>query len=93
MRRSAGGRVMSGERRQDFWVTAARLTALALGAFALALVCIHFTREYGRVAAIWPGNALILAVLLRLSPRSLPSTSWTPRWRASSTATSTSPSP
>ncbi|HEY0647077.1 PAS domain S-box protein [Phenylobacterium sp.] len=49
-----------------------RLSALALGAFALALACILFTRDHGQVAAIWPGNALALAILLRLPPRAWP---------------------
>ena len=51
---------------------AVRLVALALGAFALALTCILFTRDHGQVAAIWPGNALVLAILLRLPPRAWP---------------------
>jgi len=48
---------------------AARLAALALASCALALVCIAFTRDHGLVAAIWPGNALVLAVLLQLRKR------------------------
>jgi PAS domain S-box-containing protein len=51
---------------------AVRLSALALSAFALALACLLFTRDHGQVAAIWPGNALALAILLRLPARSWP---------------------
>ena len=40
---------------------------LALAVFVLAMACIVFTRETGRVAAIWPVNAAVLALLL-LSP-------------------------
>src|SRR5579859_2909081 len=44
--------------------------SLAVLVFLLALASIYFTRETGRVAAIWPTNALILVALLR-SPRNL----------------------
>ena len=37
---------------------------LALAVFTLAVACLLFTRETGGVAAIWPPNAAILAVLL-----------------------------
>ena len=40
---------------------------LAAAVFVLAVACIVFTRETGRVAAIWPVNAAVLALLL-LSP-------------------------
>ena len=39
--------------------------ALALAVFVLALASIHFAREVGRIAAIWPINALVLVALLR----------------------------
>ncbi|MGZ6038017.1 MAG: ATP-binding protein [Phenylobacterium sp.] len=39
--------------------------ALTLAVFLLAAGCIHFTREAGRIAAIWPSNALVLVALLR----------------------------
>ncbi len=39
--------------------------ALALAVFLLALASIHFAREAGRIAAIWPINALLLVALLR----------------------------
>ncbi len=38
---------------------------LAVSVFLLALVSILFTRETGRVAALWPTNALVLVALLR----------------------------
>ncbi len=42
-----------------------RLLALvALACFAAAFIGIEMTRASGRVAAIWPGNAVLLAVLL-----------------------------
>ena len=37
---------------------------LALAVFALAMSSILFTREIGRVAAIWPTNAAIFAAML-----------------------------
>jgi PAS domain S-box-containing protein len=61
---------MSGRLRSLLDVSALRLTALALCAFTLALVCILFTRDHGEVAALWPGNAVALAVLLQLRSRS-----------------------
>ena len=48
------------------------LVALALASFLLALACILFTREFGRVAAVWPSNALAVAVLLRRPLREWP---------------------
>jgi PAS domain S-box-containing protein len=60
---------MSEGRRTDGLLAAARLAALALASCALALVCITFTRDHGLVAAIWPGNAVVLAVLLQLRKR------------------------
>jgi PAS domain S-box-containing protein len=41
------------------------LGLLALAAFALAYICIDFTRDVGRVAAVWPVNALAVALLVR----------------------------
>lgn len=38
--------------------------AVTIVAFALAYLAIWFTRENGRVAAIWPVNALVLVLLL-----------------------------
>ncbi len=49
-------------------VTSAALrfpVGLAVLVFLLALASIYFTRETGRVAAIWPTNSLILFALLR----------------------------
>lgn len=46
---------------------AARLFALALSTFALAVVSLVLTHD--QVAAIWPGNALALAIILRSPPR------------------------
>ena len=47
------------------------LACLGIGGavFLLALVSVAFTRDVGRIAAIWPTNAVIVAVLLRRSPR------------------------
>ena len=63
---------MSGGRATDGGFAAMRLAALALASCALALVCITFTRDHGLVAAIWPGNAVVLAVLLQLRKRAWP---------------------
>ncbi len=38
---------------------------VAVATFGLAYMSLVFTRDVGRVAAVWPANALILAVLLR----------------------------
>ena len=58
-------------RLQSIWGSdAARLFALALGAFGLAVASLAFTRGQDHVAAIWPANALALAVMLRSPPRS-----------------------
>ena len=38
---------------------------VAIAAFSLAYMSLVFTRDVGRIAAVWPANALILAVLLR----------------------------
>ncbi len=46
-------------------VRAAQVLALAAGVFVLAWLSIAFTRQSGRVAAIWPVNAIILVCLLR----------------------------
>ncbi|WP_430420108.1 PAS domain S-box protein [Phenylobacterium sp.] len=43
--------------------------ALALGAFGLAGACLAFIGPEDHVAAIWPANALALAVILRSPPR------------------------
>ena len=57
-------------RLQSIWGSeAARLFALALSAFGLAVACLILTRSQDQVAAIWPANALALAVMLRSSPR------------------------
>ena len=47
------------------------LACLGVGVavFLLALVSIAFTRDVGRIAAIWPTNAVIVAMLLRRAPR------------------------
>ena len=39
--------------------------ALAAVVFLLSLACLVFTREFGRVAAIWPVNAIVVAAILR----------------------------
>ena len=39
--------------------------ALTAAVFLLAVTSIHFGREVGRIAAIWPINALVLVALLR----------------------------
>jgi signal transduction histidine kinase/ActR/RegA family two-component response regulator len=44
---------------------ALQLAALAVIVGALAYLCVEFTRDGGRVAAIWPTNALIACALLR----------------------------
>jgi PAS domain S-box-containing protein len=41
---------------------------LAIAVFLLATGCILFTRETGRVAALWPTNAAILAAILLAPP-------------------------
>ncbi len=46
--------------------------ALGLAFFLIAVACIVFTREVGRVAAVWPGNALAVAWLLRRPGRNWP---------------------
>ncbi|MFZ5718584.1 MAG: PAS domain S-box protein [Pseudomonadota bacterium] len=50
--------------KEGAWRLAGPL-GLALLSFLLALACITFTRAYGHVAAVWLGNAVTLAVLLR----------------------------
>ena len=50
----------SGVRRADVMATG----GLALVVFSLAVVSILYTRETGRVAAIWPTNAAVFAALL-----------------------------
>jgi signal transduction histidine kinase/CheY-like chemotaxis protein len=50
-----------------------QLVGLAAAVGALAYLCIYFTRDGARVAAIWPGNALIASALLRAPMRA-----WTP---------------
>jgi PAS domain S-box-containing protein len=41
------------------------LLAFSVACFVLAAASIEFTKEAGRVAAIWPMNAFVLAVMLR----------------------------
>jgi PAS domain S-box-containing protein len=60
---------ITGGGRTDGEFGAVRLMALALTSCVLALACMYFTRDHGRVAAIWPGNAVALAVLLQLRKR------------------------
>ena len=33
--------------------------------FLVAIACLIFTREMGRIAAVWPVNAVVLAMVLR----------------------------
>lgn len=44
------------------------MLALFVGTCVTSLACIAFTRDIGRVAAVWPVNALVVAAMLR-SPR------------------------
>ncbi len=53
-------------------LSAVALSAIAVTCFALATLSIGFTQEVGRVAAIWPMNALVLAIVLRHARRSWP---------------------
>ncbi len=46
--------------------------ALAAAVFLLALACLEFTREVGRVAAVWPVNAIVVAATLRGARRVWP---------------------
>lgn len=57
----------------EFSRQAPRLLAVAIATFLVALVCLAFTREVGRVAAVWPVNAIIVVALLRAPRRSWPS--------------------
>ena len=63
----------------EYWKRSQRLftwlrepLALGVASFLLAMACIVFTREVGRVAAVWPGNALAVAWLLRRPSRDWP---------------------
>jgi PAS domain S-box-containing protein len=38
---------------------------VGVAVFGLALISIIFTRDVGRIAAVWPANAIVLAALLR----------------------------
>ena len=63
--RSASGavhpdRVVRHERRHPAWIV-----GLAVLSAATVFVSHEFTREAGRVASIWPLNALLLAIILR----------------------------
>ena len=47
------------------WGEIAMVAAVGLTVYALALASIAFTRDVGRIAAVWPANAVVLAVMLR----------------------------
>jgi PAS domain S-box-containing protein len=51
--------------RRELWRGAARLALLFVLAATLVFLSHQFSREAGRVAAIWPLNAAVLAVLMR----------------------------
>jgi PAS domain S-box-containing protein len=48
------------------------LAALGVAVFFLALISIELTQANGRVAALWPANAVVVAALLRASDRRWP---------------------
>lgn len=48
------------------------VSLLAIGYLLMAVIGILYTREAGNVAALWPANALLLAVLLRTGRRNWP---------------------
>jgi PAS domain S-box-containing protein len=50
----------------------AKVVAAGLAMAVLAWVCIEVTRGSGRVAAVWPANAVILAALVTSRPRDWP---------------------
>ncbi|CAN5376068.1 hypothetical protein BH10PSE4_BH10PSE4_12120 [soil metagenome] len=41
------------------------VVAVGLAVYALALASLAFTRDVGRIAAVWPANAVVLAAMLR----------------------------
>jgi signal transduction histidine kinase/ActR/RegA family two-component response regulator len=47
------------------WLAHLGPVVLTVAVFLLAAGCIHFTREVGRIAAIWPTNAVVLVALVR----------------------------
>ena len=51
--------------KPDRWVLNWAVIGLAAAVFLMALGSIWLTRESGRVAAIWPGNALVLFAMRR----------------------------
>ncbi|HLZ76409.1 ATP-binding protein [Phenylobacterium sp.] len=55
---------VASEKRHE-WFADLGPVALTMTVFLLALASIHFGREVGRIAAIWPVNALLLVALLR----------------------------
>jgi PAS domain S-box-containing protein len=55
------------DKRHALWADLGPV-ALTVAVFLLAVGCIHFTREVGRIAAIWPTNAMVLVALLRAPP-------------------------
>ncbi|MFI4975682.1 MAG: PAS domain S-box protein [Caulobacterales bacterium] len=62
------------EAAREDWMPQAMLRALATGlaAFVLAWLSLTLTSRTGGVAAIWPGNAVVLAIVVRSPRRSWP---------------------
>ena len=56
------------------WRVGARAGACALAYLGVAMLGVALTREAGPMAVFWPANALLLGLLLRMSPRDYPPT-------------------
>ncbi|MBV9996038.1 MAG: MASE1 domain-containing protein [Caulobacteraceae bacterium] len=54
------------------WIELAQAVGLGLAIFALAALCILFTRQSGRAPGIWPVNAVALAAMLNVASRRWP---------------------